>query len=206
MLTVQPNEETNMSNAGIKLPPEILTTSEVRSLLGSCGSSWSEQRNRTLLIVLYRGGLRTSEALDLCPKDVDLDGGRLHVLHGKGDKSRTVGIDPWAVGELRAWLVTRAEKVPNGGPVFCSLQGTRMLPVYVRATVKRLARMCDIEKRVHPHAFRHTMACELRREGVDIGVISRQLGHSSIATTAQYLAHICPQEVVDTMQKREWKP
>jgi integrase len=42
-------------------------------------------------------------------------------------------------------------------------------------------------------------------EGVPVNVISAALGHSSIATTAQYLAHIQPQEVIDTLRSREWR-
>jgi len=41
---------------------------------------------------------------------------------------------------------------------------------------------------------------------VDIGIISRQLGHSSTATTARYLDHIAPQVVIETMRAREWRP
>jgi integrase len=71
--------------------------------------------------------------------------------------------------------------------------------------LKRLADKAGIEKRVHPHGLRHTHACELRQEGVDIGIISKQLGHSSTATTARYLDHIAPQAVIDIMRAREWK-
>ena len=49
--------------------------------------------NRALITVMYRTGLRIGEALALKPSDVDLDNGTLRVLHGKGDKARTVGLD-----------------------------------------------------------------------------------------------------------------
>jgi integrase len=52
--------------------------------------------------------------------------------------------------------------------------------------------------------MRHTGAAELRTEGVDVGIISKQLGHTSIATTARYLDHVAPQQVVDAMRGREW--
>ena len=73
------------------------------------------------------------------------------------------------------------------------------------AIAPRLAKKAGIEKRVHPHGLRHTHAAELREEGVDIAIISRQLGHSSIATTARYLDHIAPQTVIDTVRAREWE-
>ena len=61
-----------------------------------------------------------------------------------------------------------------------------------------------IEKRVHPHGLRHTHAAELRAEGVDIGIISKQVGHRSTATTARYLDHIAPWAVVEAIRGREW--
>ena len=89
--------------------------------------------------------------------------------------------------------------------LFCTLDGEPVQTAYVRALLPRLARRAKIAKRVHPHGLRHTGAAELRAEGVDIGVISKQLGHASIATTARYLDHIQPQQVIKTMQQREWE-
>src|SRR5262249_7599059 len=53
------------------------------------GRAPSGIRNRALLAVLFRSGLRVSEALALFPKDLDPSGGTLRVLHGKGNKART---------------------------------------------------------------------------------------------------------------------
>ena len=60
-------------------------------------------------------------------------------------------------------------------------------------------------RRDHAHGFRHTHAAQLRSEGVDIGIISKQLGHRSIATTARYLDHIAPQQVIEAMRQRVWR-
>lgn len=54
-------------------------------------------RNRALLVVLYRSGLRVGEALALHPKDVDSRRGTIRVLHGKGAKARTVRLDATAL-------------------------------------------------------------------------------------------------------------
>jgi len=61
-----------------------------------------------------------------------------------------------------------------------------------------------IDKRVHAHGLRHTHAAQLRAEGIDIGIISKQLGHSSISTTARYLDHLAPRAVIETMRNRTW--
>ncbi len=49
-----------------------------------------------------------------------------------------------------------------------------------------------------------THAAQLRVEGVDIAIISRQLGHASITTTACYLDHLAPRAVIETMRNRKW--
>ena len=63
-------------------------------------------RNRALIAVLYRAGLRIAGALDLHPKDLDLASGAIRVLNGQGGRSRTVGIrwlDVRASYSLMAW-------------------------------------------------------------------------------------------------------
>lgn len=91
-----------------RLPPEVLGPEEVLAMLGRCGERCSTGlRNRALITAMYRGGLRISEALDLLPKDVDLQQGLVRVLHGKGDRSRTVGLDPGACAVIGAWAERR---------------------------------------------------------------------------------------------------
>jgi site-specific recombinase XerD len=193
-------------NKGKRLPPEVLTRDEVNALMRACSKrAPTGVRNRALIAVLYRGQLRISEALALKPKDLDRKTGTVRVLHGKGDRSRTVGLDDGAWAILELWLRSRHALGFSGRrPLFCTLQGDHLQPSYCRTLLARLGRKAGIDKRVHPHGLRHTGAAELRAEGVDIGIISKQLGHSSIATTAQYLDHISPSAVVQAMRERTW--
>ena len=72
-----------------------------------------------------RGGLRVSEALALYPKDVDAESGTVTILHGKGDRRRTVGLDPEAFAIVMRWLERRPVLKLNGRhALFCTLQGT----------------------------------------------------------------------------------
>jgi integrase/recombinase XerD len=61
-----------------------------------------------------------------------------------------------------------------------------------------------IDKRVHPHALRHTHAFEVTMEGVPVPVIQQQLGHASLETTSRYLYHLAPRDLINRMQAREW--
>jgi site-specific recombinase XerD len=192
------------ANKGKTYPAEILTTGEVKALLGQCSATSSLGiRDRALITMLYRCG----EALALHLKDVDLQVGSVTVLHGKGDRRRTVGIDPGALRVVESWIERRRElALPVDAPLFCTLRGTPIPSSQIRQLLPRLARRAGITKRVHPHGLRHTHAYELMMEGVAMAIIQRQLGHLSLATTSTYLAHIAPKELIDTIRKRQWKP
>lgn len=203
------------STRGRRFPAEVLTPAEVDALLRRCSRrAPTGIRNRALIAVLYRAGLRISEALALLPKDVDLQAGSIRVLHGKGDVDRTVGCDAGAAALLELWLSARVRALaryapdvrPDVAPLFCTLRGEVIIGQYVRGLFPRLARKAGITKRVHPHGFRHTHAAELAREGTPLNLIQAQLGHTSVATTSRYLAHIAPQELVNAIRARSWTP
>ncbi|MCA9282244.1 MAG: tyrosine-type recombinase/integrase [Phycisphaeraceae bacterium] len=191
------------------LPIEVLTEDEARRLMDACGArSPTGLRNRALIALLYRAGLRVSEALALYPKDIDLQRGIVRVLRGKNGYARTVGIDPAACAVIARWVEAR-RRMSRGVdwktvPLLCTTRGGAVSASYVRVLLPRLGMKAGIAKRVHAHGLRHTMAAELRAEGVDIAVISRQLGHRSITTTARYLDHIMPTAVIDAMRGRGW--
>lgn len=196
------------AHAGQTLPPEVLTPEEARSLLRvPSPRAPTGIRNRALLAVLYRGGLRISEALALERRDLNAAACTLTVRHGKGDRHRAIGMDPAAFGLVARWLDER-RRLGLGRPsvVFCTLDGHPLQASYVRALLPRLARKAGIEKRVHPHGLRHTCAAELAVEGVPVPLIQQQLGHASLHTTTAYLRHIAPVELVEKMRSRSWNP
>lgn len=177
---------------------------EARALVDACPDTWAGVRNAALLVILWRAGLRISEALALEPKDVDLRAGTVRVLRGKGGKSRTVGLDPRACEVVAKWTDIRP-MVVAGSVLFATRYGSAVSAGYVRGLMRRLAREVGIEKRVHPHGLRHTMASEMRREGLDVVIIQRQLGHGKMSTTHEYLRHVAPEEVVSAVRGRgDW--
>ena len=197
------------ANKGQTYPAEILTQEEVGMLFKSCSSKAPTGiRNRALLTILYRSGLRVSEALALALKDIDRKACTVRVLHGKGDKARLTGIDPHSFAAIDRWIDKRKELgLGRRSRLFCTLEGKPIDTSYVRHLMKRLATKAGIEKRVHAHGLRHTLAAELAAERKPMNVIQAQLGHGSLATTSRYLDHIRPQQLIDEMQQREpWNP
>lgn len=196
-------------NYGRTFPAEVLSAAEIRRLIAACGRGRGGMRNRALIVVLWRGGLRCQEALDLELRDVDRDAGTVTIRHGKGNRRRVVGLDPPAFAVLEQWLEHRTGLgVPRGSKVFCTITrpnvGDPMSGSYWREAIKRLGVRAGIEKRVHSHGLRHTLAVELMREGVPLLVIQRQLGHSSLQITERYVNHLEPGELIDVMRARTW--
>jgi integrase len=196
-------------NWKLTFPPEPLDDAEIRRLLATFGSDAKRDvRNRALITVLWRTGLRVSEALDLRPHHVDFAAKRVKVLRGKGSKTRTVAIDNVALAEVSRWLMCRITLgVPVDAPLFCTVnrptQGGHLHPAYLRTLLRKHRGRAAISKRVHPHGFRHTMACELWRAGYPLSAIQRQLGHSSAGTTDTYLRGMGADEGLDLIAARE---
>jgi len=99
-----------VTSASRRRPAEILTELEVLALIRACSASApSGVRNRALIAVLWRAGLRVGEALALELRDVDLAPGTVRVRHGKGDRSRTVGVDEQTAALLARWIDRRRQ-------------------------------------------------------------------------------------------------
>jgi integrase/recombinase XerD len=196
-------------NYGRTFPAEVLTPAEMQRLIAACGRGPAGLRNRALIVVMWRGGLRCQEALDLELRDIDRENGTITIRHGKGNRRRVVGVDPPAFAILERWLDARAKiGVPRGSRIFCTITnpnpGLPLSGSYWREAIKRLGQRAGIEKRVHSHGLRHTHAAELAREKTSIVLISKQLGHSDLRITQRYVDHLEPAEVVEAMQRREW--
>lgn len=197
-------------NWGKTYPAEPLTNEEALALIAVIpGDTRAGVRNRALITLLWRTGLRVSEALDLKPHNVDYENRRVTVLKGKGSKRRTVGIDIGALGALQPWLLERAMLgVPSDAPLFCTIQrpgiGNRMTSAYVRAAMHKYGRIAGIPKRVHPHGLRHSLACALIKEGFSLAHVSAQLGHSQMSTTCVYLRGLGADEAFEAVAERSW--
>jgi site-specific recombinase XerD len=192
---------------------EPLTAEEVRALIKSSSTRGpSGIRNRALIAVLWRGGLRIGEALALYPRDLDRDAGTVRVRHGKGDKTRLVCIDAEALAHLDRWLDWRARLgVGARAPVFCTIAtgttrraGEALDASYVRQLLPRLARRAGIDKRVHAHGLRHTHALDLVTAGATITDIRDQLGHANVATTDAYLRRVAPADRIKRLRALGW--
>ena len=181
-------------NKNKKFPPEFYTDDEFRLIINQCSMKCPTGiRNRAILTVLYRAGLRCNALIQIKPKDINPENGTIRILNDKGDKAHTVGMDPGAWPAVLHWAEKRRSIGLNGHhSLFCTLRGESLKSSYLRTLCSRLGRLAGIGKRVHPHGFRHSMAYGMLREGFRIDEIQAQLGHSNAATTFEYLRSVLP--------------
>jgi hypothetical protein len=137
-----------------------------------------------------------------------MDAHSIRLLATKSGKPQTRGYHPTADDALLRWLDERKRLglAKNGTPLFCTLEGGPVSDDYLRNLLRRLAAKAGIDKRVHPHGLRHTFAWELEQSGTPVTVISKLLGHSSIAVTARYLDHLTNGQAVAALQAAELPP
>jgi len=191
-------------NKGLRYPADPPRVEEIVAVMRHAGTGIHADRVRALIVVMWRSGLRVSEALALGEGDLDARRGSVLVRRGKNGKRREVGMDDWAWDQLRPWIDSRAE-LPVGR-LFCVIDGpTRgrpWAPGAVRTQLRRLAAEAGVRRRFAPHQLRHAHAVEMAREGVPLNVIQRQLGHTDLGVTSVYLQGIDNDEVINTVHAR----
>ena len=189
---------------GRRYPANPPTTEEIVAMLRACPTTACGRRLKALVIVLWRSGLRTSEALALEERDLDPVAGSIKVRRGKAGKRRIVETDPWAWRQIEPWLDERLRLSP--GPVFCVVHGPtagrHTSASAARTALKSLAADAGVRRRIAPHQLRHCHAIELAREGVPVHLLQRQLGHANPAVTTVYLSGVAPEEVLRAAQLR----
>jgi type 1 fimbriae regulatory protein FimE len=161
---------------------EYLTPAEVETLLDSVGSGRYGHRDRTLLLVMYRHGLRVTETIDLRWEQFDLKMGLLGVNRLKKGVPST---HPLRAPELRA-LRRLQREWPHSSYLFVSERGGPMTASNVRKLVTRAGLAAKFPFPVHPHMFRHACGFKLANEGHDTRSLQHYLGHKNIAHTVRY--------------------
>ncbi len=128
-------------NKGMSYPADPPRVEEIVAVMRQAGGGLQGDRVRGLIVVLWRAGMRISEALGLREGDLEPARGALLVRAGKGGRRREIGMDDWGWEQLRPWFERRMT-LPVG-PLFCVIDGpTRGRPwtaPAVRLQLRRLA-------------------------------------------------------------------
>ena len=177
--------------------PRVLSVDDVFAVLD--GSDEEDDplaaRDNAILEVLYGGGLRVSELVELDDASVEsVEGGVALHVHGKGDKDRVVPLGRKACAALETYLAARPGILAGAGepsadtrehPLFVSRGGPRISVRTVQRLVERRSRGV-LPAHASPHALRHSCATHLLDGGADLRSIQELLGHASLGTTQRY--------------------
>jgi site-specific recombinase XerD len=194
----------------LKLPrrkrlPRALSRHEISSLLAALRERPSHEHHgdavlRMAVRLMVATGVRVGELCRLQIEDISPDGASLRI-HGKGSRDRVAYITDTAFrAELRQLMQLRRRLAGAAAPLFVNRHGSTMKPQSIRLKLHRLAGDAGLARRITPHMLRHTAATLLIESGVDIRIVQRLLGHSSIATTEIY-THVSDEALRTTLER-----
>ncbi|MBV9425774.1 MAG: site-specific integrase, partial [Solirubrobacterales bacterium] len=140
------------SNTGVRFPADPPTVEEIILVMRQAGPGPYADSLRALIAILWRAGLRISEALALTETDLDPKSGSVLVRSGKGGKRRMVGMDDWGWEHVARWTEHRTE-LPIG-PLLCILAGATRghgcSATAARGELRRLAAQAGGRRRFAP--------------------------------------------------------
>jgi len=165
---------------GVKGSAYYLSPEEIKKII-LCAQSL---RDRVIIKILARTGMRRSELRDLEIRDIDFGKERLYIRSGKGDKSRTVSIDPDTLQDIRFYVGDRKE-----GKLIVSNKADTISLKQINEICAKCGKLAGVrhpnpgKKDVNPHLFRHSFTRIMLGRGMRMDELQQTLGHSSIRTT-----------------------
>ncbi|MBD3273280.1 tyrosine-type recombinase/integrase [Candidatus Dependentiae bacterium] len=166
--------------------PVILSLQEIKTILNKV----ENLKHRCMLALIYSGGIRKAEALDIKLKDFDFERKLFRVDDGKGSKDR----DTIFSETLKKILDEYIQKYKPKDFLFEGATGGRYSESSIHKVMKNAIKKANLSKKVSLHNLRHSFATHLLESGTDIRVIQKLLGHNSIKTTSIY-AHVANKEI-----------
>jgi integrase/recombinase XerC len=161
---------------------------EAETIEDGAREAWIAARDAAVLALLYGCGLRISEALSLCGRDLAaLDAGRITVI-GKGGRARGLPVIAQVAQAVRLYLSQCPYSAKPDAPLFRGARGGPLSARIIQATVARLRGVLGLPDSATPHALRHAFATHLLARGGDLRAIQELLGHASLSTTQVYTA------------------
>ena len=172
------------STESCNISRDHLTATEVKLLIETVKrkGGWYSFRNSTLILMLYRHGLRRTEASRLRWSDIDLKEGTIYIRRIKGSHS---GRHPIQGDEMRALKKLKRD----GEPSPFVFTGNRYTPLSERTIshiVHQAGLLAGFDFPVHAHLLRHACGYYLANKGVDTRTIQDYLGHANIQNTVRY--------------------
>jgi integrase/recombinase XerD len=185
---------------------DILTQSEIKQLYEITWLQYEQKKNdkgivyyeamqmrdRAMLSIFYGCGLRRNEVVHLDINDIHFEKSLLHVRKGKGYKERLVPITKQSLQHLQNYLYDARPYFCNdkNEAFFVTQSGKRLDGQMMLIRLKQLIQLTNnaalIQKEIHLHTLRHSIATHLLQNGMKLERIKEFLGHSSLESTQIY--------------------
>ncbi len=208
---------------GLSLPkkdknlPEIMSVNAIDKLINAVPEYWEKAqelskdkefvhfailRDQAIIEVIYSGGLRISEAINLNCEDIDLISGTAKV-QGKGKKQRFCMLGKCASKALREYLgecKNRAINMRGKQPLFLNKFYERITPRSIQRNLKNYLVSAGLPPDLSPHKLRHSFATHLLDAGADLRSVQELLGHENLSTTQIY-THVSAKKMQQTYRQ-----
>jgi len=183
--------------------PDTISKEEMNVILIQPGNQTAAAlRDTAMLEFLYATGIRVSELINLTMNSINWQVGFLVVM-GKGSKERIVPIGKTAYDCIRLYVDKARSQLmqkKNTDVLFLNRFGTKFTRQGLWKIVIRYAQKAGLQKKVHPHTFRHSFATHLLEGGADLRTVQVMLGHADISTTQIY-THITKERLKEIHKK-----
>ncbi len=151
-------------------------------------------RDWAALLLAYSHGMRAQEVCNLTLGDVDLRGSQIVIRRLKGSLQTTQQLMPHRgeplldeVRALREYLAIRPED--GGDALFVSQKGGHLTTTQLYRVYRSVAVEAGLPRsKQHPHVLKHSIACLLVKQGVNLARVKQYLGHSAISSTMRYVS------------------
>ncbi len=183
----------------------LLTPEEIKSLLDACQSP----RDSALIAILSESACRISEALSLNINDLSKTdyGFKMRIRSGKTG-ARDIALIS-SIPHLTQWLNIHPLKNDTNAPLFVNLgvrnHHERIAGHAVRKILRSITKRAGIEKRVHPHLFRHSTLTNLASDGMQESILRRLAGWTGSSDMPAVYIHIGNKDVEQAQLARHGK-
>ena len=167
---------------------EHLTEAEMDKLLAALKRNRHGHRDWLIGLIVYRHGLRVSEACDLRWDDLDLPKRTITVRRLKGSTDSVHYLERDEVNGLKLLQRQQVAKGVKGAYVFVNERGQPFGRMGIGRMVERAAEAAGLPFPVHVHMLRHSTGYALAARGMDTRRLQHFLGHASITNTVRYTA------------------
>lgn len=178
-------------------PLEPIPLAHVSAMVAQCiPRTFTGERDRAILLMLLDTGIRHQELTDLAVEDVKTEDGSVHIIEGKGGKSRTVFIGMRGRQALRSYLRIRDSPIINAlrlrhtseppSALWLTDEGTPLTKSGIRQIIARRAKQAGVPE-PGLHEFRRAFCLNSLRNGMDVITLQRLMGHSTLAIINRYL-------------------